>query len=55
MIRYHREPHVYKMSVEAAMHLFTLTKSFPKEETETFLLENKLRSHCLTPSPPQLP
>ena len=32
MIRYHWELEVYQSSVEAAMRIFELTKSFPKEE-----------------------
>ena len=32
MIRYHWELDVYHLSVEAAMRIFELTKSFPKEE-----------------------
>ncbi|MBI2967436.1 MAG: four helix bundle protein [Bacteroidetes bacterium] len=31
-IRYHWELEVYKLSVEAAMEIFALTKKFPKEE-----------------------
>jgi four helix bundle protein len=32
MIRYHWELDVYKLSVDAAMGIFELTKSFPREE-----------------------
>lgn len=32
-IRYHWQLDVYKLSVEAAMEIFELTKQFPKEET----------------------
>ena len=32
LIRYHWELEVYKMSVEAAMRIFELSKKFPKEE-----------------------
>ena len=32
MVRYHWELEVYQLSVEAAMRIFELTKSFPKEE-----------------------
>jgi len=32
MIRYHWELDVYKMSVDAAMEIFELTKAFPREE-----------------------
>jgi four helix bundle protein len=32
MIRYHWELDVYKLSVEAAMEIFELTKKFPREE-----------------------
>ena len=32
-IQYHWELDVYQMSVEAAMRIFELSKSFPKEET----------------------
>ena len=32
MIRYHWELDVYKLSVEAAMEIFTMTKAFPREE-----------------------
>lgn len=32
MIQYHWELEVYQLSVEAAMRIFELTKSFPKEE-----------------------
>ncbi len=33
IIKYHWQLDVYKLSVEAAMRIFELTKSFPKEET----------------------
>ena len=33
MIQYHWEFDVYQLSVEAAMRIFELTKSFPKQET----------------------
>ena len=33
MIQYHWELDVYQLSVEAAMRIFELTKSFPKQET----------------------
>ena len=32
MIQYHWELEVYQLSVEAAMRIFEMTKSFPKEE-----------------------
>jgi four helix bundle protein len=32
MVRYHWELEVYQLSVEAAMRIFELTKSFPREE-----------------------
>src|SRR5436190_15439556 len=32
LIRYHWELDVYKLSVEAAMRIFELSKNFPKEE-----------------------
>ncbi len=32
MIRYHWELDVYKLSVEAAMQIFELSKAFPREE-----------------------
>ena len=32
-IQYHWQLEVYELSVEAAMEIFELTKSFPKEET----------------------
>ena len=32
MIRYHWELEAYQLSVEAAMRIFELTKSFPREE-----------------------
>src|SRR3989442_12848739 len=33
LIRYHWELEIYKMSVEAAMRIFELSKKFPREET----------------------
>jgi len=32
-IKTHRDLEVYQMAFEAAMRIFELTKSFPKEET----------------------
>lgn len=32
MVRYHWELEVYQLSVETAMRIFELTKSFPREE-----------------------
>ncbi len=32
MVKYHWQLDVYKLSVDAAMRIFELTKSFPKEE-----------------------
>jgi four helix bundle protein len=40
-IRSHRELDVYKMAFEAAMKIFELSKSFPKEET--FSLTDQIR------------
>ena len=40
-IRSHRELDVYKMAFEAAMKIFKLSKSFPKEET--FSLTDQIR------------
>ena len=42
-IRSHRELDVYKMAFEAAMKIFELSKSFPKEETFS-LTDQKRRS-----------
>ena len=45
MIRYHWELDVYQLSVEAAMRIFELTKSFPKEEIYS-LTDQIRRSSC---------
>ena len=42
-IRYHWQLDVYKLSVEAAMEIFELTKNFPKEEMYS-LTDQILRS-----------
>ncbi len=47
-IRSHRELDVYKMAFEAAMKIFELSKSFPKEETYSLTdqIRRSSRSVC---------
>jgi four helix bundle protein len=47
-IRSHRELDVYKMAYEAAMKIFELSKSFPKEETYSLTdqIRRSSRSVC---------
>lgn len=47
-IRSHRELEVYKLSFDAAMKIFKITKSFPKEETYSLIdqIRRSSRSVC---------
>ena len=47
-IRTHRELEVYQKAFDAAMHIFELSKSFPKEETYSLTdqIRRSSRSVC---------
>lgn len=48
LIRYHWQLDVYKLSVEAAMRLFELSKKFPKEETYSLTDQGRRSSRSVS-------